>query len=160
MAEWAIVESASRARLEAVEQASRLQAEAVLAVDHATDAVANCRQTRLRTIRLRYEVRRCRRDRLGAVLNMAMRAAGSASEAEPLHDAPSMIDALTKEVANLQQALATRDVIGQAKGILMERFRITPEVAFERLRAASQHANRKVRDLADDLVRTGEWPLA
>ena len=69
-----------------------------------------------------------------------------------------MVDALTKKVAELEQGLATRDVIGQAKGIMMERFKIEADAAFEWLRVASQHANRRVRDLADDLVRTGVWP--
>jgi len=37
----------------------------------------------------------------------------------------------------LQQALLTRDVIGQAKGILMERLKLTPEAAFDLLRRSS-----------------------
>lgn len=59
------------------------------------------------------------------------------------------------EVLNdqLQDALRTRDAIGQAKGILMEREGVSAEGAFERLRERSQHANRKLRDIADDIVR-------
>jgi hypothetical protein len=45
----------------------------------------------------------------------------------------------------LQQALLSRDVIGQAKGILMERLKITPEDAFDLLRRSSQHLNVKLR---------------
>jgi GAF domain-containing protein len=59
---------------------------------------------------------------------------------------------------NLHLALGTREVIGQAQGILMERERITPGQAFDILRHASQHLNRKLRDVAQDLVDTGEQP--
>jgi hypothetical protein len=59
---------------------------------------------------------------------------------------------------NLQEALQTRDVIGQAKGILMERERITAEQAFDVLRRASQHLNEKLRDIAQQVVDTGELP--
>jgi AmiR/NasT family two-component response regulator len=58
----------------------------------------------------------------------------------------------------LQRALATRELIGQAQGILMERERITADQAFAILRIASQHLNVKLRDVARDLVDTGETP--
>ena len=67
------------------------------------------------------------------------------------------IERLTELLAGLEVALLTRDIIGQAKGILMERYRITADEAFERLRAASQHKNRKLRDLAEELASTGDW---
>jgi GAF domain-containing protein len=60
---------------------------------------------------------------------------------------------------NLQTALESRAVIDQAKGILIERYKLTPDQAFQLLAQASMHANRKVRDIADDLVRTGELPV-
>lgn len=59
---------------------------------------------------------------------------------------------------NLQLALATRELIGQAQGILIERERITGEQAFEILRRASQHLNVKLREVAQELVETGERP--
>jgi AmiR/NasT family two-component response regulator len=43
-------------------------------------------------------------------------------------------------------------VIGQAKGILMERRGYDPDTAFETLRDASQHLNVKLRDIAHTLV--------
>jgi AmiR/NasT family two-component response regulator len=49
-------------------------------------------------------------------------------------------------------ALATRDVIGQAKGILMERFGVDATRAFGMLAAISQDTNTPVRDLAVRLV--------
>jgi GAF domain-containing protein len=59
---------------------------------------------------------------------------------------------------NLQVALESRAVIDQAKGVLMERYKLTADQAFQLLARASMHANRKLRDIADDLVRTGELP--
>jgi AmiR/NasT family two-component response regulator len=60
---------------------------------------------------------------------------------------------------NLQTALESRAVIDQAKGILMERHKLTADQAFQALVQASMHTNRKVRDIADHLVTTGELPL-
>jgi hypothetical protein len=58
--------------------------------------------------------------------------------------------------SDLQQALLSRDVIGQAKGILMERLKVTPEVAFDVLREASSRLNVKLRELARQVAETGE----
>ncbi|WNV75557.1 GAF and ANTAR domain-containing protein [Geodermatophilus sp. DSM 44513] len=63
------------------------------------------------------------------------------------------------EADNLQAALESRGVIDQAKGILMERYRLTADQAFQLLTRASMGANRKVRDIADQLVHTGELPV-
>jgi hypothetical protein len=63
-----------------------------------------------------------------------------------------------RRAANFQAALATREMIGQAQGILMERERITPDEAFDILRRASQHLNIKLRDIAQNVVDTGERP--
>ncbi len=49
-------------------------------------------------------------------------------------------------------ALATRDVIGQAKGMIMERFGVDAARAFAMLRAISQHTNTPLRELAARLV--------
>jgi hypothetical protein len=59
---------------------------------------------------------------------------------------------------NLHQALVTRELIGRAEGILMERERITSDQAFDILRRASQHLNVKLKAVAEDLVETGERP--
>ena len=57
---------------------------------------------------------------------------------------------------NLQLALESRAVIDQAKGVLIERHKLTPDQAFQLLARASMHSHRKVRDIADHLVSTGE----
>ena len=56
----------------------------------------------------------------------------------------------------LAESIATRDLIGQAKGILMERYRIDAQKAFSLLVRASQQRNVKLRELAVELTDTGE----
>ena len=63
-----------------------------------------------------------------------------------------------RRAANLQAALVTRELIGQAQGILIERDRITADQAFGILRQASQHLNIKLREVAQNLIDTGERP--
>lgn len=70
------------------------------------------------------------------------------------HAAIAFSDA--KEIAQLTQALDTRDLIGQAKGILMERFKITSQQAFLVLTKASSESNIKLRDVAEHLTSSGE----
>ncbi len=70
--------------------------------------------------------------------------------------AAALAAAIAQEGA--RAALRSRDVIGQAKGILMERHRITANQAFEILKTASQQTNIKVHDLAQHLTTTGELP--
>jgi GAF domain-containing protein len=60
----------------------------------------------------------------------------------------------TSEMVNdqLREALATRDLIGQAKGMIMVTNGCDADEAFEVLRRASQHSNRKLRDVAAEMV--------
>jgi AmiR/NasT family two-component response regulator len=53
----------------------------------------------------------------------------------------------------LQRAMASRATIEQAKGIIIARTGCEPDQAFEVLVSESQHENRKLRDVAADLVR-------
>jgi GAF domain-containing protein len=62
------------------------------------------------------------------------------------------------ELQQLKTAVDTRTVIGVALGILMERFHITQDQAFSALTRVSSHSNRKLRDLAAELVSTRELP--
>ena len=59
---------------------------------------------------------------------------------------------LTRGNDTLQMALETRTVIGQAQGILMARQGIGAAAAFDVLRRASQRSNRKLREIAAELV--------
>lgn len=58
----------------------------------------------------------------------------------------------------LELALASSRQIGTAIGILMARDLVTAEQAFDRLREASQHLNRKLRDIAATVMETGQLP--
>jgi GAF domain-containing protein len=59
---------------------------------------------------------------------------------------------------HLEAAMQSRAVIEQAKGVLIERYKLTPDHAFRLLTLASMNANQKLRDVADHLVRTGDLP--
>lgn len=61
-----------------------------------------------------------------------------------------------EETAQMQTAIDHRDVIGQAKGILMERFKITGRQAFRILVKASQNTNVSLHRIAARLADTGE----
>jgi GAF domain-containing protein len=56
----------------------------------------------------------------------------------------------------LRDAMNRRDLLGQAKGILMERHRLTADQAFALLARTSQNLNRKLTVVATHLVETGE----
>jgi GAF domain-containing protein len=58
----------------------------------------------------------------------------------------------------MHDAVGNRDVIGQAKGILMERHRITADAAFGVLSRVSQAENMKLAEIARRFVETGELP--
>ena len=75
-----------------------------------------------------------------------------------LADATALLNSQIRHSQNLEIALASREVIGQAEGILIERERITPEQAFNVLRHTSQNLNLRLRDLAQHVVDTGEVP--
>jgi hypothetical protein len=66
-------------------------------------------------------------------------------------------DALQHIEQHLRAALSSRDVIGQAKGILMERLNLPAEEAFDALRRSSQHLNEKLRDVARRIADTGQF---
>jgi GAF domain-containing protein len=63
-----------------------------------------------------------------------------------------------QRAGQMHDALGNRDIIGQAKGVLMERHRITADAAFGALSRVSQAENRKLAEVARRLVETGELP--
>jgi GAF domain-containing protein len=63
------------------------------------------------------------------------------------------LDEATALAHNLALALEHRDVIGQAKGILMATSGVSSDDAFAMLRAASQRRNRKLYEIAEEIVR-------
>lgn len=61
---------------------------------------------------------------------------------------------------HLHMAVTTRTVIGQAQGILMERFDLTADRAFQVLVRVSSHQNIKLHNVAGELVTTRNMPKA
>jgi hypothetical protein len=71
-----------------------------------------------------------------------------ATHASPALATTEAVTSAKLREAQLRQAIDSRDVIGQAKGILMHRRHIPAEEAFDILRAASQALNVKLREIA------------
>ncbi|GAA1571366.1 GAF and ANTAR domain-containing protein [Kribbella hippodromi] len=63
-----------------------------------------------------------------------------------------------RKLDNLHEAVDGRTVIGQAQGILMERFDLHPDQAFAVLRRYSQQTNTRLGEIARKLVATRELP--
>jgi hypothetical protein len=87
-------------------------------------------------------------DRAKAVILAAL--GGLALSAAEAHDFESR--------QSIETALETREVIGQAQGILMEREQISPDAAYDILRRASKHLETRIRDVAQSIVDTGQSP--
>lgn len=102
------------------------------------------------------------RDTLGA-MNLYSRDTGKfttdeiyTGQALAAHVAVALAEA--RHAENLERAVITRTVIGQAEGILMERFDLSAEQAFNLLRRVSQERNVKLNGIAEELVRTRRTP--
>ena len=101
-------------------------------------------------------------DNLGALNLYARQPHAFGEESEDVgpvlaaHAAVALAGAQHEE--HLHKAVRSRDLIGQAKGILMERYKLTAEQAFQVLARASQQSNRKLVEVADELTRTGAVP--
>ena len=100
---------------------------------------------------------------LAAALNLYSRDPDAFDESSRLlamllatHAAQAVSVALLRDEAlNLRQAVETNREIGAAVGVLMATRKLTREQAFDILRIASQNQNRKLRDIATDVVDTG-----
>ncbi len=66
--------------------------------------------------------------------------------------------ASARKEEGLRQAIDARHLIGQAQGILMERFGLSEHQAFSVLRRYSQDNNVKLRSVAERIVTTRELP--
>jgi GAF domain-containing protein len=83
------------------------------------------------------------------ILLVALHAGVTLDNIEVLHNSRRMVRHLTT-------ALDTRHTIGLAQGLLMRHFSCDADGGFTLLRKASQHTNRKLRDIAADLVGAHE----
>ena len=76
-------------------------------------------------------------------------------------DEPSVhaeLEAALAKVAELQAALRSSREIGMAMGIVMERHRLSADRTFLVLQQISSRRNVKLRDVAEQIVATGEVP--
>ena len=73
------------------------------------------------------------------------------SSGEPATAAATAARALAV-AEQLRQAMASRTVIEQTKGMLIAAHGCSPDEAFQILSRSSQHTNRKVRDIAEAMV--------
>ena len=64
------------------------------------------------------------------------------------------LSALREEAESLSEALAARKSIERAKGLLMEKEKLTEQEAFARLRRASQVSGRPLKVVADAIIAT------
>jgi AmiR/NasT family two-component response regulator len=70
------------------------------------------------------------------------------------HTLRQRVDELTEENAQLRTALASRIVIEQAKGVLMERLELPPEHIFPLMRSAARRSRMKLHDLAEQILQS------
>jgi hypothetical protein len=95
-----------------------------------------------------------------AALNLYSRDVGSFDDMSIVaqlfvHQSAMALD-YAREIENLQQAMKTRQLIGRAVGIAMERYQLTEERAFAFLARVSQTRNVKLRAVAEELVAETE----
>src|SRR3954470_453697 len=67
--------------------------------------------------------------------------------------------AVREEAGSLSEALAARKAIERAKGLLMQKERLSEGDAFERLRRASQVSGRPLRVIAEEVIDTLDPPV-
>lgn len=106
-----------------------------------------------------------RPDRTWGALNVYSRSPGAFTEQDVLHGqtVAAMAAVLVARSINdehLAAAIETRTVIGQAMGIVMERYGLDEDTAFSVLRRLSSQDNVKLRDLAARVVSTRHLPDA
>jgi AmiR/NasT family two-component response regulator len=70
------------------------------------------------------------------------------------------VDAAESTVGQLRQALRSNRTTGTAVGIVMTRYELDAERAFQVLKRTSQQSNRKLHEIAAEVVRTGALPEA
>jgi hypothetical protein len=103
-------------------------------------------------------------DRLGALNLFGLEPDVFDAESEQIgllvaaHAAVAFAD--SQKISQLNEALITRQLIGQAEGILMERYKINAQQAFLVLTRASSSSHTKLREVAEQLTSSGEIDTA
>ena len=100
---------------------------------------------------------------VGALTLYSMRT-GALTQPENRHEAEALAAHISvalvaaQEIEHLHHALLSRTLIGQAEGILMERFDMTAAEAFEVLKRVSAHSQVKLHKVAEEIVRSRQMP--
>ena len=66
------------------------------------------------------------------------------------------IRAQKREIDDLKETLETRKIIERAKGILMDRHRMSEEEAFKRIHFQARNQNKKMREIAQSIVTAAD----
>ncbi|HEY0644201.1 MAG TPA: GAF and ANTAR domain-containing protein [Nocardioides sp.] len=104
-----------------------------------------------------------RSDDTWGALNVYSRTPNSFTEEDVLHGQTiaamcAVVLARSINDEHLARALETRTVIGQATGMIMERYGLDEQTAFNVLRRLSSQDNRKLNDLAQQVVADRTLP--
>ncbi|HZO91241.1 MAG TPA: response regulator [Chthonomonadaceae bacterium] len=66
------------------------------------------------------------------------------------------IQAQAQQIDELKETLETRKLIERAKGILMDRHRMSEEEAFKRIHFQARNQNKKMREIAQSIITAAE----
>jgi AmiR/NasT family two-component response regulator len=66
------------------------------------------------------------------------------------------IQSQAKEIEELKETLETRKLIERAKGILMDRHRMSEEEAFKRIHFQARNQNKKMREIAQSIITAAD----
>lgn len=81
-----------------------------------------------------------------------------ADERRQVEPSADVVESVVQQIEQLQDALGHRTTVGQAQGILMERWDIDADAAIEYLKRVSMDSNRKLVEIADEIARTRVLP--
>jgi response regulator NasT len=92
---------------------------------------------------LAYLMKPFRKEELGPALEMAVRNF-------------RQLQSQKTEIEALKEALETRKIIDRAKGILMDRHKMTEEEAFKRIHFQARNQNKKMREIAQSIITAAD----
>jgi hypothetical protein len=92
----------------------------------------------------------------GAEARLSLLEASAAMDIELIAELGAEWELGRERAAQLEKTLQSSRMIAAAIGIVMADRKVTPAQAFETLTVASQNANRKLREVAADVVETGD----
>ncbi|MCX6381525.1 MAG: ANTAR domain-containing protein [Armatimonadetes bacterium] len=67
------------------------------------------------------------------------------------------IQGQSQEIDRLKETIETRKLIERAKGILMDRHKMTEEEAFRRIHFQARNQNRKMKEIAQSIITAADF---